>query len=320
MSPRGVDRPKGARRSRWWKRIPGRLDRVGSGLGQQLRGRLSLGRGLGEELYEDIFELLVASDCGVQVAEELMDGLRQLAARQRWRDAQPLLAALRQQMENRLSGFDRELSLAGDPAVWLITGVNGSGKTTTVAKLAARLKSQGLTPLIAAADTFRAAAIDQVQALADRGGVEVVAHRMGADPAAVVFDAIAAARARGREVVLVDTAGRLHTKQNLMQELGKIRRVIAGQAEGQPAESLLVLDAHVGANALPQARAFGEMAGATGLVLSKLDGSARGGYLFQVEGELGLPVKLIGVGEGLQDLEDFDPTGYLDALLEAPGD
>jgi fused signal recognition particle receptor len=271
---------------------------------------------LGEELYEEIFELLLASDCGVRVAEELVEGLRQLAAKQRWRDAEPLLAALRQQMANRLSGFDRELSLAGDPAVWLITGVNGSGKTTTVAKLAARLKGQGLTPLIAAADTFRAAAIDQLRTMADRSGVEVVAHQMGADPAAVVFDAIAAAKARGREVVLVDTAGRLHTKQNLMQELGKIRRVIAGQVEGQPAESLLVLDAYVGANALAQARAFGDMAGATSLVLTKLDGSARGGYLFQVEGELGLPVKLIGVGEGLADLEDFDPTTYLDALLE----
>jgi fused signal recognition particle receptor len=268
---------------------------------------------LGEELYEEIFELLLASDCGVRVAEELVEGLRQLAAKQRWRDAEPLLAALPQQM---LSGFDRELSLAGDPAVWLITGVNGSGKTTTVAKLAARLKGQGLTPLIAAADTFRAAAIDQLRTMADRSGVEVVAHQMGADPAAVVFDAIAAAKARGREVVLVDTAGRLHTKQNLMQELGKIRRVIAGQVEGQPAESLLVLDAYVGANALAQARAFGDMAGATSLVLTKLDGSARGGYLFQVEGELGLPVKLIGVGEGLADLEDFDPTTYLDALLE----
>jgi fused signal recognition particle receptor len=271
---------------------------------------------LGEELYEEIFELLLASDCGVRVAEELVEGLRQLAAKQRWRNAEPLLAALRQQMANRLSGFDRELSLAGDPAVWLITGVNGSGKTTTVAKLAARLKGQGLTPLIAAADTFRAAAIDQLRTMADRSGVEVVAHQMGADPAAVVFDAIAAAKARGREVVLVDTAGRLHTKQNLMQELGKIRRVIAGQVEGQPAESLLVLDAYVGANALAQARAFGDMAGATSLVLTKLDGSARGGYLFQVEGELGLPVKLIGVGEGLADLEDFDPTTYLDALLE----
>ena len=305
-----------APRRRWWKRIPGRLDKVGSGLGQQLRARISLRRGAGDELYEEIFELLLASDCGVQVAEELVAGLRERAARQKLREAAPLLEALRQEMAVRLAGADRELSLAGEPAVWLVAGVNGAGKTTTVAKLAARLQGQGLTPLIAAGDTFRAAAIEQLRTLAARTGTEMVAHQLGSDPAAVVFDALAAAKARGREVVLVDTAGRLHTKHNLMQELAKIRRVISSQQAGQPVETLLVLDAYVGANALAQARAFGEVVGATGLVLTKLDGSARGGYVFQVEGELGVPVKLVGVGEGLEDLADFDPSTYLDALLE----
>lgn len=304
------------RRRRWWTRIPGRLDKMGSGLGQQLRTKLSLGRGAGDELYEAIFELLLASDCGVRIAEELVEGLRERAARQGLRDAAPLLAALREEMVARLGGADRELSLVGEPAVWLVAGVNGSGKTTTVAKLAARLMSQGLTPLIAAADTFRAAAIDQLRTMAARTGTEVVAHQLGSDPAAVVFDALAAARARGRDVVLVDTAGRLHTKHNLMQELAKIRRVINSQQAGQPAEALLVLDAYVGANALTQARAFVEVVGATGLVLTKLDGSARGGYVFQVEGELGVPVKLVGVGEGVDDLADFDPESYLDALLQ----
>jgi fused signal recognition particle receptor len=267
-------------------------------------------------LYEAIFELLLASDCGVRIAEELVEGLRERAARQGLRDAAPLLAALREEMVARLGGADRELSLVGEPAVWLVAGVNGSGKTTTVAKLAARLMGQGLTPLIAAADTFRAAAIDQLRTMAARTGTEVVAHQLGSDPAAVVFDALAAARARGRDVVLVDTAGRLHTKHNLMQELAKIRRVINSQQAGQPAEALLVLDAYVGANALTQARAFVEVVGATGLVLTKLDGSARGGYVFQVEGELGVPVKLVGVGEGVDDLADFDPESYLDALLQ----
>ncbi|MFZ0169908.1 MAG: signal recognition particle-docking protein FtsY [Candidatus Dormiibacterota bacterium] len=302
-----------ATRRRWWRRIPGRLDRVGSGLGQQLRGRL--GRGAGDEIYEEIFELLLASDCGIQVSEELVAALRERARKEGLRDPSTLVAALREEMEARLGGVNRELSLVGNPSVWLVAGVNGSGKTTTVAKLAVRLKGQGLTPLIAAADTFRAAAGDQLRTLAEPSGVEVVGHQPGADPAAVVFDAIAAARARGREVVLVDTAGRLHTKQNLMQELGKIRRVISGQLEGQPSESLLVLDAYVGANALAQARAFGEVAGATGVVLTKLDGSARGGYVFQVEAELKLPVKLVGLGEGLDDLGDFEPSSYLDALL-----
>ena len=305
-------------RRRWWRRLPGRLDRVGSGLGQQLR--LRLGRGAGDEIYDEIFELLLASDCGVQVSEELVDGLRERARKEGLREPGPLLAALREEMDARLEGVNRELSLTGSPAVWLVTGVNGSGKTTTVAKLAVRLKNQGLTPLIAAADTFRAAAGDQLRILAEWSGVEVVGHQPGADPAAVVFDAIAAAKARGREVVLVDTAGRLHTKQNLMQELGKIRRVISGQLAGQPSESLLVLDAYVGANALAQARAFGEVAGATGVVLTKLDGSARGGYVFQIEAELKLPVKLVGLGEGLEDLGDFEPESYLDALLSEASD
>lgn len=265
-------------------------------------------------------ELLLASDCGAQVAEDLTEGLRRSAARERWRDPAQVLAALRSEMASRLEGRDRELSLAGEPAVWLLTGVNGAGKTTTVAKLALRLKEQGLNPLVAAADTFRAAAIEQLRQLAEAQGVEVVAHQSGADPAAVVFDAIAAARARGNQVLLVDTAGRLHTRQNLMQELAKMRRVISAQGEGQPTEALLVLDGYVGANALAQARAFGEVAGATGLVLTKLDGSARAGYLFQVEAELGLPVKLVGVGEGIRDLADFEIGAYLDALLaEGPG-
>jgi fused signal recognition particle receptor len=315
-----VAKVQAPRRGRWWKRIPDRLDKVGSGLGQQLRTKLSLGRGASDELlYEEIFELLLASDCGVRVAEELVEGLRERAARQKLREAAPLVAALREEMAGRLTGANRELSLAGEPAVWLVAGVNGAGKTTTVAKLAARLQGQGVTPLIAAADTFRAAAIEQLRSLAARSGTEVVAHQLGSDPAAVVFDAVAAAKARGRGVVLVDTAGRLHTKHNLMQELGKIRRVIDSQQSGQPVETLLVLDAYVGANALTQARAFNEVVGATGLVLTKLDGSARGGYVFQVEGELKVPVKLVGVGEGLEDLADFDPPAYLDALLEEGG-
>jgi fused signal recognition particle receptor len=286
-------------------------------LGQQLRSKLTFGRGVGEDVYEEVFEMLLLSDAGVQVAEDLVGALRRRAAQQRIRDAGPLLEALREEMASRLGRPDRELSLQGEPAVWLVAGVNGAGKTTTVAKLAARLQAQGLTPLIAAADTFRAAAIEQLRLLAARSGTEVVAHQLGSDPAAVVFDALAAAQARGRQVVLVDTAGRLHTKNNLMQELGKICRVIAAQQSGQPVETLLVLDAYVGANALPQARAFGEAIQPTGLVLTKLDGSARGGYVLQVEGELGVPVKLVGVGEGLDDLADFDPIDYLDSIFRA---
>ncbi len=303
---------------RWWRRLPGRLERVG-GLGAQLRGRFRPGRSLGEELWEETLELLLAADCGAVVAEELVEALRQSAARERWREPAQLLEGLRAEMARRLEGRERGLSLAGDPAVWLVVGVNGSGKTTTVAKLAARLQGQGTASLVAAADTFRAAAGEQLRALLGPLGVGLVAHRPGADPAAVVFDALAAARARGCQVVLVDTAGRLHTKQNLMQELGKVGRVVGSQLPGQPAEVLLTLDAYVGANALSQARVFGEVAGATGVVLTKLDGSARGGYVFQVESELGIPVKLVGTGEGPGDLADFEVAAYLDALLAEEG-
>ncbi len=300
----------------WWRRRPGRLERVGAGLRLPILGG---GRGVDEGLFEEVFEGLVGADCGVVVAEQLLAGLRQEAARRRLKTQEELLAILRQELRARLERGDRQLSLRGAPAVWLVAGVNGSGKTTTVAKLAARLRGQGLAPLIAAADTFRAAAIDQLRLLAERADADLVAHQLGSDPAAVVFDALAAARARGRQVALIDTAGRLHTKHNLMEELVKIRRVVAAQGQEQPAEALLVLDAYAGANALPQARAFAEAIGATGVILSKLDGSARGGYLFQVEAELNVPVKLIGSGEGLADLEDFEPEAYLDLLLPGSG-
>ncbi|HVD03094.1 MAG TPA: signal recognition particle-docking protein FtsY [Candidatus Dormibacteraeota bacterium] len=305
----------GGDRPRWWLRLPARLDRVGGNMGRQLRTRLRRGQLADADLYEELFELLLASDCGVPMTEILVSGLRERAAKGRLRSADQLLAALKEEMLAQLVGPARELSLSGSPCVWLVAGVNGSGKTTTIAKLAQRLQSQGITCLVAASDTFRAAAIDQLRRMVEPTGAEMVAHQVGADPAAVVFDAIAAARARGRDVVLVDTAGRLHTKDNLMQELRKIRRVVTGQIQDQPAEALLVLDAYVGANAIAQARAFGEVVGATGLVLTKLDGSARGGYVFQVERELGLPVKLVGLGEAATDIEDFDPVAYVDRLL-----
>ena len=309
-----MSEPAGERRPRWWRRLPRRLDRLGSGLGNQLRARLARGS-VDAATLEEIFELLLASDCGAPMAEELVEGLRERAERERLREPAELLAGLRSEMESKLVGRNRELRLGGMPAVWLLAGVNGSGKTTTVAKLAARSKAQGLNPLVAAGDTFRAAAQDQLRRLVEPLGVDVVGHRPGADPAAVVYDALEAARARQRDLVLVDTAGRLHTKDNLMQELAKVRRVIAASIPGQPEESLLVLDAYVGANALAQARAFSEVIGATGVVLTKLDGSARGGYVFQVERELDLPVKLVGTGEGSDDLDDFDPAAYVSALL-----
>ena len=207
------------------------------------------------------------------------------------------------------------LGLDGHPTVVLVVGVNGTGKTTTIGKLAYRLQESGRSVVLAAADTFRAAAEEQLEIWAERAGADFVGSQRGADPAAVAFDAISAAEARGRDVVVVDTAGRLHTQTNLMEELGKVRRVIAGRLEGAPHETLLVLDATTGQNGVRQAKLFGEAVGVTGVALTKLDGTAKGGVVVAVTHELGLPVKLVGVGEGLDDLQPFDPQDFARALV-----
>ncbi len=209
------------------------------------------------------------------------------------------------------------LDVAHEPAVILVVGVNGTGKTTTIGKLSARLAEHGRSVVVAAADTYRAAAEEQLEIWAERAGADFVGSERGADPAAVAYDAVEAALARGRDVVVVDTAGRLHTQTNLMEELAKVRRVIAGRLEGAPHETLLVVDATTGQNGVQQARLFGDAVGVTGIVLTKLDGSAKGGVAIPIAYELGLPVKLVGVGEALEDLQPFDPRDYARALVAA---
>ena len=223
-------------------------------------------------------------------------------------------AALSSQLRGELGSGERTLATRSQPSVWLVVGVNGTGKTTTVAKLAKRLKDEGKTVILGSADTYRAAAGEQLQTWGDRVEVEVVGGQVGGDPASVVFDTLASARAKRIDVVIIDTAGRLHGKKNLMAELGKIHRVAAG-GEGVD-EVLLVLDATAGQNGLVQVREFAETVPVTGIILTKLDGTARGGIIIAVEKELGVPVKLIGVGEGLDDLVEFDPDVFVDALLE----
>jgi fused signal recognition particle receptor len=259
--------------------------------------------------------VLIAADCGVELSERLVAALRQRARRDRFADGAEAIAALKGEILAVMNTYDRSLNLAAVPSVVLVVGVNGSGKTTTIGKLAYRLSEEGRTALIAAADTYRAAAIDQMRVWADRAGTDVVAHQPGADPGAVVFDAIQAAEARRIDVVLVDTAGRLHTKVNLMAELGKIRRVAERLIPEAPHEVLLVVDATTGMNAMRQALAFHETTKLTGLVITKLDGSARGGTLLAVEEQLKVPVKLVGLGEDLDDLNVFDPAAYLDAIF-----
>ncbi len=257
-----------------------------------------------EDAWERLEEALIGADVGVPATAELV---RRLEERGGLESLEEELAAL--------LGEPGRLNVAASPSVVLVVGVNGTGKTTTIGKLAAKLHEHGRSVLLAAADTFRAAAEEQLEIWAERAGADFVGAARGGDPAAVAYDAIEAATARGRDVVIVDTAGRLHTQTNLMEELAKVRRVIAGKLEGAPHETLLVVDATTGQNGLQQARLFGETVGVTGVVLTKLDGSAKGGIAVAIAHELGLPVKLVGVGEGVDDLRPFDPRDFARALV-----
>jgi fused signal recognition particle receptor len=261
-----------------------------------------------DEAWERLEEALIRSDVGVPSTAELV---QRLEARG---DGAPLAEALAEEVESVFGGPPL-LALTGDPSVVLVVGVNGTGKTTTIGKLAQKLREHGRSVLVGAADTFRAAAEEQLEIWAERAGADFVGSPRGADPAAVAFDAVEAARARGRDVAIIDTAGRLHTQANLMAELEKVRRVIASRIEGAPHETLLVVDATTGQNGLQQARQFGEAVGVTGVALTKLDGSARGGVAIAIAFELGLPVKLVGVGEGVDDLRPFDAHDYARALV-----
>jgi fused signal recognition particle receptor len=303
------------RRSAWWRRVSGRMDKASSAFSTEMRGLADPGRKLDDAFYDDLIEVLIAADCGVELSERLAAALRIRAHREKLGDGAAAIAALKAEILAVMTAYDRSLNLSAVPSVVLVVGVNGSGKTTTIGKLAYRLREEGRTSLIAAADTYRAAAIDQMRVWADRANTDVVAHQPGADPGAVVFDAIQAAEARRVDVVLIDTAGRLHTKVNLMAELAKIRRVVERLLPEAPQEVLLVVDATTGMNAMRQALAFHETTKLTGLVITKLDGSARGGTLLAVEEQLKVPVKLVGLGEDLDDLNVFDPAAYLDAIF-----
>ncbi len=284
-----------------------KIDRV-------LAGRRSIDPGL----FEELEEVLITGDLGVQTTTRILHDLQQAVKTQGLRDPLELKTYLKQSLFDILSLCKGELltEVPNLPLVILMVGVNGVGKTTTIAKLAYQLKHQGKKVLLAAGDTFRAAAIEQLQVWADRVGVEVIKHGAGADPAAVVYDAIHAAKARRVDAVIVDTAGRLHTKVNLMEECKKIKRVIGREHEGAPHEVLLVLDATIGQNAIAQTRQFHEALGLTGLVMTKLDGTAKGGVLLSIVNEIQIPIKLIGVGEKLPDLQPFDPGAFAEALFE----
>ena len=267
-----------------------------------------------EALFEELEETLILSDVGVATSEKICKELRTRVKKQGVTDPAEVRELLEQIIAEMLAG-ELELKLSTKPSVMLVIGVNGVGKTTTIGKLAANLKAQGKNVLMAAADTFRAAAADQLSIWAERAGVELIRQAEGSDPAAVVFDAIAAGKARGSDVIICDTAGRLHNKKNLMDELAKISRIITREAPGCDVEVLLVLDATTGQNALNQAREFQSAAGVTGIILTKLDGTARGGVAIGITGELGIPIKYIGVGEQIDDLRPFEPLEFARAIF-----
>ena len=268
-----------------------------------------------EELLEELEEALILADMGVKTSSHIIGELRGRLKAEGTKDPGRARELLREIIINIMSGAGASLTLSTDPSVILVIGVNGVGKTTTIGKLAALLKKEGKRVLLAAGDTFRAAAAEQLSIWAERAGADIVRHSEGADPAAVIYDAAAACRGRGCDVLICDTAGRLHNKQNLMNELSKIDRVLTRELAGADRETLLVIDATTGQNALLQARAFAEAAGVTGIILTKLDGTAKGGVTVAVCDELGIPVKFVCVGEGIDDLMPFDPRAFAEALF-----
>lgn len=311
-------------------RFPRRKEKIGMGFLDKLKQGLSKTKTaifgqidevlkafvkVDEDLLEELEELLIMSDVGVGATEEIMERLRDDVKEGRIKEKEQVIDALKSILEDMI-GEGGELDLSGSPTIILVIGVNGAGKTTSIGKISNRLIAKGKKVVVAAADTFRAAAIDQLAVWCERSGADLVKQNEGSDPAAVVFDAVSYAKKRGADVLIVDTAGRLHNKTNLMNELAKINRVIDKECPGAVRENLLVLDATTGQNAILQAKEFRNAANITGLVLNKLDGTAKGGIVISIKQELGIPVKFIGVGEKIDDMQEFDSREFVEALFD----
>jgi fused signal recognition particle receptor len=303
-------------RSGWWQRFSQRVEKGTRVFSEGLDDLLLGAPTLTPEFYQRLEELLLGADLGAATTRRVLQELEAGLAPARVRNRADAVALLQRQLLQAMEARPRALRLDAKPSVILVLGVNGSGKTTTIGKLAHRLSQDGHRPLLGAADTYRAAAIEQLQIWGDRANAPVIAHKPGSDPGAVAYDAVEAARARGCDVVLIDTAGRLHTNANLLEELRKVARVVGRAAPGAPQETLLVLDANFGQNALTQAQRFHEAVRLTGLVVAKMDGTARGATLIAIEEALKVPVKLVGIGEDLGDLNYFEPKEYLRALFK----
>lgn len=273
------------------------------------------GRKVDDNLIDEFEEILIMADVGPQASMAITEALREKIKQDRIKDETDLKLAFKEEVRNILREGHKVMCAGEDPYVILVVGVNGVGKTTTIGKLARRFTDLGFSVTLAAADTFRAAAIEQLEIWADRAGAHIVKHRSGADPAAVAFDAVASASSKNVDIVIIDTAGRLHTKSNLMEELKKIRRVVSREKSSAPHEVLLVVDATSGQNAINQAKIFNDAVGVTGIALTKIDGTAKGGIILAINKELDIPVKLIGVGESVEDLQDFEPSDFVEALF-----
>jgi fused signal recognition particle receptor len=321
LVPDNTDNSTGERRSGFFKRLRQRLNQGDSWLTYDL-ANLAPGGKIDAEVLDDLESRLVMADVGVDVTEEIMARLQKRLARKELKDICALQSGLRQILVDMLEPVEKSLDLtsAQGPFVILMVGVNGAGKTTTIGKLARQFLDDGHSVMLAAGDTFRAAAVEQLQAWGQRNQVPVVAQRQGADPAAVIFDAYESAQARGIDILLADTAGRLQNQQGLMDELAKIKRVVSRLNENAPQEIMLVLDAGLGQNALQQAEKFNEALGVTGITVTKLDGTAKGGILLAIAGRLGIPVRYIGIGEASGDLQPFRAAEYVDALLQTTAD
>ncbi|HOV43296.1 MAG TPA: signal recognition particle-docking protein FtsY [Syntrophothermus lipocalidus] len=300
----------------FFARLKKSLAKTRQNITEKVERLIKTSRRIDDEFFEELEEILIQADVGVSTAMELIDNLRRAVKQKKITEVDEVRGLIKQEVVSIMEGSDAPLNKAPEgPTVIMVVGVNGVGKTTTIGKLAYRFKREGKKVIIAAADTFRAAAIDQLQIWAERVGADLIKHQEGADPGAVVFDAVNAAQARRADVLIVDTAGRLHTKTNLMEEIAKVKRVIQRTYADAPHEVLLVLDATTGQNAISQANLFKQVTGVTGIVLTKLDGTAKGGIVIAIAKELDIPVKLVGIGEGLEDLRDFSAEEFAEALF-----
>ncbi|OGO82084.1 MAG: signal recognition particle-docking protein FtsY [Clostridiales bacterium GWC2_40_7] len=299
----------------FFDRLKEGLQKTRKGISEKLDQVLVSFGVINEELFDELEEVLITSDIGVETAMRVMSGLRKKVKDNKATNPASVKGLLKEQLEEMLGKDDAKLQIDPSPAIIIVIGVNGVGKTTSIGKIASMLKKDGKKVLLAAGDTFRAAAIDQLQIWSDRVGVDLIKQAEGSDPAAVIYDAVQAAKARKADVLICDTAGRLHTKKNLMEELKKVSRIIDREMPGARRETLLVLDATTGQNAVAQAKTFSESAEITGIILTKLDGTAKGGIVIAISAELNIPVKLIGVGEKLEDLQPFNSKEFVEALF-----